>query len=113
MNRIGKAERETQDRVIALFDDELKYRYLGNWSDRSRNSNIEEGLLKEYLEKCDYSPEEISRAIYLLKTEADNPTRGLYENNKAVYGLLRYGVAVKTEAGKATETVKLINWEKP
>jgi type I restriction enzyme, R subunit len=110
MNAIGKAERVTQNRVIALFRDELKYRYLGDWSDRSANSNIDEELLKEYLAKCLYSPEQISRAIYLLTTEAKNFSRSLYENNKAVYSLLRYGVSVKIEAGKATDTVRLINW---
>jgi type I restriction enzyme, R subunit len=107
MNAIGKAERVTQNRVIALFRDELKYRFLGDWSDRFGNSNIEEGRVKEYLTKCSYSPEQISRAIYLLKNEAENPSRSLYENNKAVYNLLRYGVPVKIEA------VKLINWSEP
>jgi len=34
MSDIGKSERETQNRVIALFHDELKYRYLGDWIDR-------------------------------------------------------------------------------
>ncbi|MFX5684805.1 type I restriction endonuclease, partial [Acinetobacter baumannii] len=34
-------------------------------------------------------------------------------NNKKVYSLLRYGVPVKTEAGKNTVTVKLIDWERP
>jgi hypothetical protein len=63
MSTIGKAERVTQNRVIALFRDELKYRYLGDWSDRAGNSNIEEGLLKDYLTSCSYSPEQISRAI--------------------------------------------------
>ena len=29
MNGIGKPERVTQNRVIALFRDELHYRYLG------------------------------------------------------------------------------------
>ncbi|MEI2762269.1 MAG: type I restriction endonuclease [Methanothrix soehngenii] len=52
-----------------------------------------------------------SAAFYKLRTEADNPNRSLYDNNKAVYGLLRYGVPVRIEAGKVTETVKLINWE--
>src|SRR6476661_894184 len=113
MNAIGKAERVTQNRVIALFRDELKYRYEGDWSDRPGNSNIEEGLLREYLAKCSYSPEQISRAIYLLNTEAKNPSRSLYENNKVVYNFLRYGVSVKSEAGKVTETVKLINWSEP
>ncbi len=36
--------------------------------------------------------------------ETDNPNRSLYENNKAVYSLLRYGVPVKIEAGKVTDT---------
>lgn len=113
MNAIGKAERVTQNRVIALFRDELRYRFLGDWSDRPGNSNIEEGLLSDYLAKCPYSAEQISRAIYLLKAEAENPNRSLYENNKAVYGLLRYGVPVKIEAGKVTDTVKLVNWDEP
>ncbi|MEK0425366.1 MAG: hypothetical protein RJB11_1457, partial [Planctomycetota bacterium] len=110
---IGKPERATQDRVIALFRDELKYRYLGDWTDRPNNSNIEESLLTDYLRKAGYSDLQISRAIYLLRQEADNHHRGLYDNNKAVYKLLRYGVPVKTEAGKVTETVHLINWNDP
>jgi len=113
MNGVGKPERTTQNRVIALLRDELQYRYLGDWSDRPNNSNIEEELLAEYLKLAGHSPEQISRAIYLLKTEATNPNRSLYDNNKAVYGLLRYGVPVKIVAGKATDTVNLINWQQP
>ena len=113
MNGIGKPERVTQNRVIALFRDELGYRYLGDWTERPDNSNIEEKVLSDYLTRSGYSSEQISRAVYLLKTEAENPNRSLYDNNKAVYSLLRYGVPVKIEAGKATETVKLINWVQP
>ena len=96
-----------------MFRDELKYRYLGDWHDRDGNSNIEEGLLTAYLTKKGYSPAQISSALYKLRTEADNHSRSLYGNNKAVYSLLRYGVPVKIEAGKVTETVHLINWEEP
>ncbi len=110
---IGQPERVTQNRIIALFRDELKYRYLGDWQDRDGNSNIEEGLLTAYLTKDGYSKEQINRAIHVLRTEADNHSRGLYGNNKAVYSLLRYGVPVKIEAGKVTETVHLINWAEP
>lgn len=110
---IGQPERATQNRIVALFRDELKYRYLGDWRDRDGNSNIEEGLLTAYLTRSGYSKVQISRAIYILCTEADNHSRGLYGNNKAVYSLLRYGVPVKIEAGKVTETVHLINWAEP
>jgi len=113
MNEIGKRERATQDRVISLFRDELGYRFLGDWSDRVGNSNIEESLLAAYLEKSGYGKDQVNRAIYLLRTEADKHGRTLYANNKAVYSLLRYGVPVKTEAGKVTETVHLINWQEP
>jgi hypothetical protein len=50
MNGIGEPERATQDRVIALFREELGCRFLGDWSDRPDNSNIEEHLLTAYLE---------------------------------------------------------------
>jgi type I restriction enzyme R subunit len=113
MSTLGQPERATQDRVIALFIHELGYRYLGDRSDFPANSNIEESLLTGYLTKAGYSQEQISRALYLLRTEADNPTRSLYDSNQKVYSLLRYGVPVKTEAGKPTETVHLINWTQP
>ncbi len=113
MSNIGKPERETQNRVVAMFRDDLGYKYLGDWSDRHTNSNIEENLLGEYLTRAGYTKDQISRAIHRLKTEAENPNRSLYDNNKAVYSLLRYGVPVKIEAGKVTETVKVLNWDKP
>jgi type I restriction enzyme R subunit len=113
MSGIGTPERETQRRVLKLFRDELKYRYLGDGTDQPGNSNIEEEILLAYLVKAGYSKEQAQRAVYLLKTEAHNPNRSLYDNNKAVYSLLRYGVPVKVEAGKNAETVKFINWEHP
>lgn len=111
-DKVGKPERATQYRVIKLFSDELGYQYLGDWSDRS-NSNIEEEILKQYLVKNGYSEEEINAAIYKLQTESNNHNRSLYGNNEAVYSLLRYGIEVKTDAGKPTERVKLINWDDP
>lgn len=113
MSDIGKPERATQTRVIDLFRDELGYRFLGDWSDRDGNSNIEEDLLTASLSRCGYSPAQISAAIYRLRSEAGNNSRSLYSNNQAVYNLLRYGVPVKEEAGKVTETVHLVDWNDP
>ena len=111
MSSIGQPERVTQDRVIALFRKQLDYRYAGDWTDLDGNSNIEEHLLSAWLTKCGYTPTQIIAALHRLRSEADSHSRGLYGNNHAVYNLLRYGVPVKTEAGKVTETVHLINWQ--
>jgi len=113
MDDIGKPERATQNRVIKLFHEELDYRYLGDWTDRDNNSNIEDGLLAAWLKKNGYSNAQINVALHKLRTEASNHNRTLYGNNQEVYNLLRYGVPVKVEAGKVTETVHLINWGKP
>ncbi len=113
MSSIGQPERATQNRVIALFRDELDYYYVGDWTDRDGNSNIEENLLSAWLTKRGYTPGQINAALHKLRTEAGNHSRALYGNNEAVYSLLRYGVPVKTEAGKVTETVHLINWQEP
>lgn len=113
MSNIGKPERATQKRLIALFRDELQYRYLGDWTDRAGNTNIEESLLANYLRNNGYTQQQINVAIYKLRVEADNHSRGLYGNNQAVYNLMRYGVPVKIEAGKVTQMVSLINWQEP
>jgi type I restriction enzyme R subunit len=109
MSAIGKPERATQDRVIALFREELGYVFLGDWSERT-NSNVEEGLLAANLKRRGYGTAHISRALDRLRTEAINPNRSLYDNNKAVYSLLRYGVPVKATVSDNTETIKLIDW---
>src|SRR6266581_2751443 len=113
MTTVGQPERSTQDRVIALFRDELRYRYLGDWTDRDGNSNVEDGILSDWLKKRGYTTAQIGVALHRLRIEADNHNRSTYGNNQAVYNLLRYGVPVKIEAGKVTETVRLINWHKP
>jgi type I restriction enzyme R subunit len=113
MNAIGKSEWITQNRVIKLFVDELKYRYLGDWTDGDGNSNVGEGLLSAWLAKRGFTPAQIGMALYKLRTEADNHSRDLYGNNRGVYSLLRYGVQVKTEASEPTVTVGLIDWNEP
>lgn len=113
MSDVGKPERATQNRIIKLLRNELGYRYLGDWSDRAGNSNIEESILSDYLAGRGYNAEQISSAIYRLRTEASNHSRSLYANNQAVYNLMRYGVPVKDDVGKPTETVHLIDWKNP
>lgn len=110
MDDIGKPERATQERVVRLFKEQLGYAYLSGWAGRT-SSNIDEGLLTAYLTGTGYSPAQVSQAIYKLKTEAGNPQRSLYDNNAAVYELLRFGVQVKLEGDKITQTIWLIDWK--
>jgi type I restriction enzyme R subunit len=81
MNDISKPERVTQRRVIALFRDELKYDYLGDWSDRDNNRQIEDGLLSTWLARRDFCPAQIAVSLHRVHNEADNHTLTLYENN--------------------------------
>ena len=92
--QIGKPERATQNRVSALFRDQLKYRYLGNRSDRPNNSNIKEDLVSAHLIQAGYTMTQISRAIYLLRVESKNPNRRLDDNNRAVYSIAHFLDAV-------------------
>lgn len=60
MSTIGKLERETQNRVIKIFTDELGYEYLGNWEERDNNSNVEEDLLRMAIETLRPKPDQQS-----------------------------------------------------
>jgi len=115
MADIGQAERNTQNRVIHLFTEQLGYTYLGNWEERDNNSNIEEAQLRQYLHGTGkYSEDIISKAIKALQKEARiNSHDDLYTANKEVYAMLRYGTAKKAEAHNKPETVQFIDWEQP
>ncbi len=113
MSDVGQPERRAQERVVKLLHERLKYDYLGNWEYRE-NSNIEAELLWQNLKARGYDDNLINKALDKLKSDASlGGGRDLYEANKDVYGLLRYGVKVKPGIGEHTETVWLIDWENP
>tara|TARA_R110000751_G_scaffold84717_5_gene169335 strand:- start:7324 stop:10350 length:3027 start_codon:yes stop_codon:yes gene_type:complete len=111
MNRIGKPERDSQNRVIQLFQNELDYTYLGDWEEGVRTQPVEEDILKTYLLGKGYSSIKSQKAVDKLVKAASNLSNGLYEANKEVYHLLRYGVTVREELGQPKETVWLIDWK--
>src|SRR2546421_6210548 len=113
MSTVGQRERATQDRVVKLLNEQLGYKLLGKWAERPDNSNIEEFALRRFLKRQGYSKTLIDRALYEIKKVAGDQTRSLYDINKAVYSLLRYGVPVKPDAGENTQTVWLIDWKNP
>lgn len=112
MSKVGQLERETQNRIVELFQDKLHYRYLGNWEEREGNSNIEEEILSNFLKKK-YSDNLIGKALHKFKQTAANQSKSLYDVNKAVYSMLRYGVNVLPEVGQNKQTVQLIDWKNP
>ncbi|WP_416438848.1 type I restriction endonuclease subunit R [Phnomibacter sp. MR] len=111
---VGQPERHTQNRVVQLFKEQLHYHYLGNWEDNPTNSNIEEVYLEPYLvDIAGYPVVLAKRAIYLLQAEANTADRNLYNNNKEVYKMLRYGVEVSAGPGERFQRIHFINWEEP
>lgn len=110
---VGQIERATQNRIVALFRDRLKYNYLGNWEERENNSNIEESEVKKYLSSRGYSDTLIARALDKLRTTANNYGESLYTNNQNVYKLLRYGIGVVEKPGENNQQIHLIDWKNP
>jgi type I restriction enzyme R subunit len=111
MSDVGQTERKAQKRVIKLFKEQLGYDYLGNWEHRDGNSNVEVGVLTQNLQARGYDDNLITRALDQLgKAASVGAGHDLYDANREVYQLLRYGVHVKPGVGQPTETVWLIDW---
>lgn len=114
MSDVGQIERATQNRIVKLFREQLGYRYLGNWIDRPDNSNVEKDVLGDWLRARGVSDVLITRVFRELQNAAAlGDGRHLYDANKDVYRLLRYGVKVKEGVGEQNQTVYLIDWQKP
>jgi type I restriction enzyme R subunit len=114
MTDVGQRERATQRRVVKLFRETLGYDYLGDWTDRIGNRNIEENLVRKFLrEPQGYDEALITRALHLLDKAAGDTSKSLYDRNRDVYDLLRYAVKVKPGVGENTEDLWLIDWKHP
>ncbi|WP_077339000.1 type I restriction endonuclease subunit R [Pseudocolwellia agarivorans] len=114
MSNVGQLERKTQNRVVKFFKEQLDYDYLGDWEYRDGNSNIETDLLTKWLKNRKVSDALIKRTLRKLDAAAAlGEGKKLYDANKEVYRLLRYGVKEKEGTGEQNQTVWLIDWENP
>ncbi|MBD3583498.1 HsdR family type I site-specific deoxyribonuclease [Flavobacterium selenitireducens] len=108
---INPIERQTQNRIIKLFTEQLGYVYYGNWEDRANNSNVEESYLREFLKKQGYIETLIDKAISEVSQLASSNSGNLYDRNQKMYNLLRYGVKARPELGEQFETIFPIDWK--
>ncbi|MGL5276098.1 type I restriction endonuclease subunit R [Myroides sp.] len=108
---INPIERITQNRIIQLFQEQLGYSYYGNWEKREHNSNVEQEILKRNLLKRGYSETLANKAVKEVYDLANTNAGGLYQRNKEVYSLLRYGVKARPELGENFETIFPIDWQ--
>jgi len=114
MSNVGQKEKFTQERVVTFFEQELGYEYLGDWHDREGNRNIETGLLRKWLGSQGVDSVLIEKAIRRLDTAAAlGEGKKLFDANKEVYRLLRYGVKEKAGAGEVKQTIWLTDWNHP
>ena len=114
MNTIGKKEIRTQKNVIAFFERELGYDYLGDWHHRQDNRNIEKALLTGWLKRQRHSNQIISKTLFELNKAATLAgSQTLYGANREVYNLLRYGIKIQPSTSQKYDTVWLIDWENP
>ena len=103
------SERKLQNKVKHWLIDDLGYIFLGNLEDR-HNTPVKEELLIANLKKRGYKKEQIAKAVAELRGKVSNQADTLYQVNKAVYSLLRYGLqGVKDEAGHR-DTVHYLDW---
>lgn len=108
---INPIERLTQNRIIQLFQKELGYTYYGNWEKREHNSNVEEDILKQNLLRRGYSEILADKAVKEVYDLATSNSGDLYERNKAMYSLLRYGVKARPDLGEQFDTIFPIDWQ--
>jgi len=114
MSNIGDKERVTQNRVVKLFQEKLDYTYLGDFSDREGNSNVEKEILTKWLLGRGVDNGLISKVLRKIdQASAMGQGKKLYDANKKVYKLLRYGVKVEKDVSSNKETVFLIDWDEP
>lgn len=113
MTSVGQRESRTQKRVIVRLQ-ALGYEYLGHWKNREGNANVEEDRLRAWLANQHLTDRLTGKALEKLRRAAEcGGARTLYEANREIYDLLRYGVKVRPEVGENHETVWLIDWKNP
>ena len=103
------SEFHAQKRLIkdCLIHD-LGYEYIGNLHGRS-NKPVNDEHLEQYLYSRGYPRLAVVKALKELKDLTEDRVSSLYELNKRIYSLLRYGITYR-ELGQKDKRLHYIDW---
>lgn len=104
------SERTVQNKVISWLVNELGYKYLGNLAN-AENKPIIKNLLVENLKRRGYEEKVITVAVNEISNIAENQADSLFDNNKKIYSLLRYGKMGVENSERRKITVNYIDWK--
>ena len=79
----------------------LGYDYLGDWTDRAGNQNLETEYLRPFLKRQGYDEALMTRALHLLEKAASDTSKSLYDRNKE--GLWPPALRRTGQAGRGRE----------
>lgn len=110
---VSRIEKKTQQRIVTLLCEQLRYDYPGDWTDCENIRNAEPDLLPLFLKKQGHDDSLVSSTPHQSHKAATDQSKKLYDRNKEVYDLLRYGVKLQPDIGENTVTVWLIDRGNP
>lgn len=106
------SERATQNRIVNLLHDYCGYEYLGYKQDSDNSPLIPELLARFLRDKYpDITQTEIDKIFREIESLVNrvSDSKTLYDSNLKFYELLRYGVNLRREDGRAA-TYQIIDW---
>lgn len=102
-------ELQSQKKVKKWLIEDLGYRFLGNKQDQD-NTAILEDVLLDNLRKRGYDDSLAKRAVREIVALTKNQQKSLYDLNKEIYSLLRYGFKAKPKPDSKPVTIQYIDW---
>lgn len=132
LEHLNLLERETQDKVVRLLQDELGYRYLGNLdievqqfdaaghimrgkTQKINNSNIRKEDFSKFQQKQGWTFAQAEQAYKNLHQAASACHRynEIYSANEKVYNMLTSFTTVRPEKDSLRKTMEFILWDQP
>jgi len=79
---VGRIEKKTQQRIVTLLCEQLRYDYPGDWTDCENIRNVEPDLLSLLLKKQGHDDSLISSTPHQSHKAATDQSKKLYDRKK-------------------------------